>query len=47
MQNGYLKSFNGEVLRHCRNVHWFRRLADAWQIIEEWRVSYNMEHPGT
>jgi putative transposase len=45
MQNGYLESFNGKFRDECLNVHWFRSLADARQIIEEWRESYNPERP--
>ncbi len=45
MQNGYLESFNGKFRDECLNVHWFRSLADARHIIEEWRTSYNTERP--
>jgi putative transposase len=45
MQNGYLESFNGKFLDECLNAHWFRSLADARRIIEDWRVSYNTERP--
>lgn len=45
MQNGYLESFNGKFRDECLNVHWFRSLADARRIIEDWRVSYNTERP--
>jgi putative transposase len=45
MQNGYLESFNGKFRDECLNLHWFRTLADARQIIEKWRESYNTERP--
>lgn len=45
MQNGYLESFNGKFRDECLNVHWFRSLADARQMIEDWRESYNTERP--
>jgi len=45
MQNGYLESFNGKFRDECLNLHWFRSLADAREIIEEWRESYNKERP--
>ena len=45
MQNGYLESFNGKFRDECLNAHWFRSLADARRIIEDWRVSYNTERP--
>lgn len=45
MQNGYLESFNGKFRDECLNIHWFRGLADARHIIEDWRESYNTERP--
>ncbi|MGE5334673.1 MAG: IS3 family transposase, partial [Nitrososphaerota archaeon] len=43
MQNGYLESFNGKFRDECLNAHWFRSLADARRLIEDWRISYNTE----
>jgi putative transposase len=45
MQNGYLESFNGIFRDECLNVHWFRSLADARQIITAWKGEYNTERP--
>lgn len=45
MQNGYPERFNGKFRDECLNVHWFRPLADARQISEDWRQTYNTEHP--
>jgi len=45
MQNGYLESFNGKFRDECLNIHWFRSLADARCIIEDWRERYNTERP--
>jgi putative transposase len=45
MQNGYLESFNGKFRDECLNVHWFRGLADARQIITAWKEEYNTERP--
>lgn len=45
MQNGYLESFNGKFRDECLNAHWFRSLADARRLVEDWRVSYNTERP--
>lgn len=45
MQNGYLESFNGKFRDECLNIHWFRSLADARQIIDDWRQSYNTQRP--
>ena len=45
MQNGYLESFNGTFRDECLNVHWFRSLADARQIITAWKEEYTTERP--
>jgi putative transposase len=45
MQNGYLESFNGRFRDECLNQHWFLDLADARQLIEAWRVDYNVVRP--
>ncbi len=37
MQNGYLERFNGTFRDECLNVHWFRSVADARQIITAWK----------
>ena len=44
-QNGHLESFNGKFRDECLNVHWFRSLAEAQRLIENWRQSYNTERP--
>ena len=31
------ESFNGTFRNECLNVHWFRTLGEAMQIIEAWR----------
>jgi putative transposase len=45
VQNCYIESFNGRLRDECLNQHWFRSLADARQIVEEWRVDYNRTRP--
>ena len=40
VQNCYIESFNGRLRDECLNQHWFRSLADARQIVEEWRLDY-------
>ena len=45
MQNGYLESFNGKFRDECLNIHWFRSLADARQIITAWKEEYTTERP--
>lgn len=44
-QNGYVESFNGKFRDECLNEHWFRDVAEAQEIIEEWRVDYNRNRP--
>lgn len=45
VQNCYIESFNGRLRDECLNQHWFRSLADARQIVEEWRLDYNRARP--
>lgn len=44
-QNAFVESFNGRFREECLNQHWFRNLADARRIIEEWRIDYNTARP--
>ena len=44
-QNGYVESFNGKFRDECLNEHWFADVAEAREIIEEWRVDYNEVRP--
>jgi putative transposase len=44
-QNGYLESFTGKFRDECLNIPWVRSLADARQIIEECRDTYNTQRP--
>jgi len=37
MQNGYIESFNGKLRDECFNEHWFTSLAQARDVIAEWR----------
>jgi putative transposase len=43
--NPYIESFNGRLREECLNQHWFESLEEAKQILEEWRMEYNMERP--
>ena len=45
MQNGYIESFNGKFRDECLNEHWFTSLAQAREIINEWRCDYNEVRP--
>ena len=38
VQNCYIESFNGRLRDECLNLHWFRSVADARQIVEAWRL---------
>lgn len=44
-QNGFVESFNGKLRDECLNEHWFKDLAEAQELIEEWRVDYNEKRP--
>jgi putative transposase len=44
-QNGFVESFNGKLRDECLNEHWFRDVAEAQELIEEWRVDYNEKRP--
>jgi putative transposase len=43
--NAYIESFNGSLRDECLNLHWFETLAEARQLIEAWRVDYNVRRP--
>lgn len=45
MQNGYIESFNGKFRDECLNEHWFTSLAQARQVIADWRRDYNEVRP--
>lgn len=42
MQNGFVESFNGRPSDECLNEHLFRSYRHAREIIEEWRIDYNL-----
>ncbi len=46
-QNAFIESFNGRFRDECLNDNVFRSLAEARQIIEQWRVDYNAARPHT
>ena len=43
--NAFIESFNGRLRQECLNQNWFTSLAEARQIIEEWRRDYNDYRP--
>jgi putative transposase len=44
-QNGYTESLNDKIRDECLNEHWFRNLAEARTLIEDWRQDYNHVRP--
>lgn len=47
MQNGFVESFNGRLRDECLNKHIFRSYNHARDIIEKWRIDYNLHQPHT
>jgi putative transposase len=47
MQNGFVESLNGRFRDECLNEHLFRNYRHAREIIEEWRIDYNLNRPHT
>lgn len=47
MQNGLVESFNGRLRDECLNEHLFRSYRHARELIEEWRIDYNLHRPHT
>jgi putative transposase len=45
VDNAYMESFNGKFRDECLNQNWFMSLGHARQVIEKWRVDYNMVRP--
>ena len=45
VQNAFIESFNGRLRDECLNLNWFWSVADARQIVEEWRQDYNRSRP--
>ncbi|MBI4665419.1 MAG: IS3 family transposase [Nitrospinae bacterium] len=43
--NAFIESFNGKFRNECLNQNWFFSLAEARQVIEEWRKEYNEVRP--
>lgn len=47
MQNGFVESFNGRLRDECLNEHLFHSYRHAREIIEAWRIDYNLLRPHT
>jgi putative transposase len=43
--NAFIESFNGRLRQECLNQNWFLSLADAREMIENWRQDYNEYRP--
>ncbi len=44
-ENGHIESFNGKLRDECLNMNWFDSLAEAQELIEDWRLDYNTVRP--
>jgi putative transposase len=44
-ENGYVKSFNGQLRHGCSNGEVFETLLEAQVLIERWRHEYNTFRP--
>ena len=44
-QNGTNESFNGKFRDECLNENWFESLAQAREVIANWRQDYNEVRP--
>jgi len=42
VQKAFIESFNGTMRNECLNEQWFLNLNDAREIIENWRIDYNL-----
>ena len=43
--NAYIETFNGSLRDEWLNLHWFRSLNEAKELIEVWRKDYNESRP--
>jgi len=46
-QNGFIESFNGKFRDECLNQNWFVDRRRAREVIEAWRLDYNIERPAS
>ena len=45
VQNAFVESLNGKIRDECLNLHWFRSLRHAREVIGQWRRHYNTKRP--
>jgi hypothetical protein len=43
--SAFCESFNGTFRSECLDTNWFQSLAEAKQLIEAWRLEYNVSRP--
>jgi putative transposase len=43
--NALCESLNGRLRDECLNIHEFKKIEDARQIVEAWRCDYNEHRP--
>ncbi|WP_425417316.1 integrase core domain-containing protein [Oricola indica] len=46
-ENGSCESFKGRLRDECLNKHLFTSRRHAREIIEDWRIDYNLNRPHT
>ena len=46
-QNAFVEAFNGRFRKECLNENWLLDLDDAPELIEAWRIDYNIDQPHT
>lgn len=46
-RHAFVESFNGRLRDECLNETLFGNLAEARNIIENWRIDYNTQRPHT
>ena len=44
-ENPYIESFNGKFRDECLNMHVFRNVEEAQEVVERWRAEYNSQRP--
>ncbi len=45
--NGFIESFNGSLRDECLNEHLFCSYRNTRQIIDDWKIDYNLKRPHT
>lgn len=45
IENAFIESFNGRLRDECLNRHMFFTIPETQEILENWRVDYNLRRP--